>query len=169
MEEKKYDIVVIGGGPGGYEAALRASALGMKAAIVEKEYIGGTCLNHGCIPTKTLLHTANWYRHAKEFDLIGLHIDHLSYDINKMHQRKDEVIKTLRSGILSLLKSNKIDYWNGCATITGNHEIVIQLNVNGQEEISKTEKTTLYAENILIATGAKPVKLPISGIELPTV
>lgn len=167
MEQNKYDILIIGGGPGGYEAAFRASELGLKTAVVEKEQIGGTCLNHGCIPTKTLLHAAKWYRNAKEFDAIGLHANDVRYDSEKMNERKEEVIRTLRNGILSSFHSRKIDYLNGTATITGRQQVEIQVNEQGED--LNAEKKILYAENLLIATGAKTAIPPICGIELPGV
>ncbi len=166
MEKKEYDLLIIGGGPSGYEAAFRASELGLKTALVEKEQPGGTCLNHGCIPTKTLLHAAKRYRDAKEFSEIGLCAERLQYDSKKMHEHKAEVINSLKNGILFLLKTKKIDYWNGVATVIGRQQVEVQW---GEEGESRGEKQLFHARNILLATGAKPVLPSITGISLPKV
>lgn len=157
---KEYPLIIIGAGPGGYEAAIRAAQLGLKPALIEARQVGGTCLNRGCIPTKALLHAAQLYREAKHFDSIGLHIEGCSFDISKVHQRKNEVLNQLRSGIEQLIKANKIDLYRGTGTITGPHSVQV-VSEEGQEELS--------AENILIAAGSKPARPPIPGLDLPNV
>lgn len=157
---KEYPLIIIGAGPGGYEAAIRAAQLGLKPALIEARQVGGTCLNRGCIPTKALLHAAQLYRETKQFDSIGLHIEGCSFDISKVHQRKNEVLAQLRSGIEQLIKANKIDLYRGVGTITGPHSVQV-VSEEGQEE--------LCAENILIAAGSKPARPPIPGLDLPNV
>lgn len=156
---KEYSLVIIGAGPGGYEAAIRAAQLGLKTALVEAREVGGTCLNRGCIPTKALLHAAQLYRETRNFDSIGLHLEGCSYDISKVHQRKNEVIGQLRSGIEQLVKANKIDLYRGKGQVAGPHSV--QVTGEGMEELN--------AENILIATGSKPARPPIPGLDLPNV
>lgn len=151
---------MIGAGPGGYVAAIKAAQLGLRVAVVENREVGGTCLNRGCIPTKTLLHAAQLFAEAQAFDAIGLHVDGISYDISALHRRKDEVIEKLRAGIENLLKANKIELINGTATITAPHNISVK-TADGAKELT--------ADHILIATGSKPVRPPIEGLDLPNV
>lgn len=157
---EQYQLIVIGAGPGGYEAAIKAAQLGLKTALVENREVGGTCLNRGCIPTKALLHSASLYRSVQEFESIGLSAEGVSFDVQKIHDRKNQVIEQLRSGIEQLIKANKIDLYRGTGTITGEHEVIVK---NDEEE------TKLNAENILIATGSKPARPPIPGLDLPNV
>ena len=108
---RDYDLVIIGAGPGGYETALEAAGTyGMKTALIEKEALGGTCLNHGCIPTKTLLHSADLYRQMKECERFGLHVEGVSFDLGKIQDRKSEVLDTLRSGIAMLMSLSTNSY-----------------------------------------------------------
>ena len=107
---KEYQLIVIGAGPGGYEAAIRAAQLGLTTALIERRDVGGTCLNRGCIPTKAMLHSAQLYREAANFELFGLHTENTSFDWAKVHQRKNDVVVKLRTGIEQLIKANKIDY-----------------------------------------------------------
>lgn len=154
----EYQLIVIGAGPGGYEAAIRAAQLGLRTALIERREIGGTCLNRGCIPTKAMLHSAQLYREASQFELFGLHTENTSFDWEKIHQRKNEVVTKLRGGIEQLIKANKIDFFNKSASILGKNDVQL-----GQgEEI-------LHAENILIATGSVPARPPIPGLDLPGV
>ncbi len=107
---KEYDLAVIGAGPGGYEAAFEAADLGMKTALVEKDQLGGTCLNRGCIPTKALLHTAEAYHTAgHKFEAMGLSVTGLDFDALKVFAHKDEIVGQLRDGVGQLLKANKVD------------------------------------------------------------
>lgn len=158
--EQQYNLVVIGAGPGGYVAAIKAAQLGMKVAVVENREVGGTCLNRGCIPTKTLMHSAHLYHEVKNFEAVGLKVEGLSYDIKKIHERKEEVVDKLRTGISQLFKANKIDFISGTATITDKNTILVQKD---------EEKTEVKTEKILIATGSKPAKPPIEGLTLPNV
>lgn len=158
--EQQYNLVVIGAGPGGYVAAIKAAQLGMKVAVVENREVGGTCLNRGCIPTKTLMHSAHLYHEVKNFEAVGLKVEGLSYDIKKIHERKEEVVDKLRTGISQLFKANKIDFISGTATITDKDTILVQKD---------EEKTEVKTEKILIATGSKPAKPPIEGLTLPNV
>ncbi len=155
-----YQLIVIGAGPGGYEAAIKAAQLGLKTAVIENRDVGGTCLNRGCIPTKTLLHAAELYKGVKEFESIGLSTEGVSFDVSKIHARKNEVVEQLRSGIEQLIKANKIDLYRGTGTITGPHNVKV---------ISAEETVEIEAENILIATGSKPARPPIPGLDLPNV
>lgn len=152
----QYDLVVIGGGPGGYVAAIRASQLGMKTALVEKRELGGTCLNRGCIPTKTLMHAANQYRESADWTDLGLQLEGRRYDFAGLHQRKNAVIGQLRDGIAQLLKANKVDVYQAAGQI-----------VNGNTV--KAGEETLTAGHILIAAGSVPAVPPISGADLPGV
>ena len=103
MSDYKYDLLIIGAGPGGYEAAFYAQKLGMKVAIVEKDKVGGTCLNRGCIPTKALMHSSDVYRDARNGADVGVEVEGLRANRRRIGERKDEVLDTLRNGIQGLL------------------------------------------------------------------
>ncbi|MBT4203135.1 MAG: dihydrolipoyl dehydrogenase [Rhodobiaceae bacterium] len=146
-----YDVVIIGSGPGGYVAAIRSAQLGLKTAIVEKESLGGVCLNWGCIPTKSLLKSAEVYQMLKHSDFYGIKADKVSIDFKKIIKRSRGVAKTLSDGISYLLKKNKIDLLIGSATfVTNNH---LKVNNNGNIYDIKSD-------NIIIATGARAKLLP---------
>ncbi|MBR5109852.1 MAG: dihydrolipoyl dehydrogenase [Clostridia bacterium] len=154
---KEYDLVIIGAGPGGYEAAFEAADLGMKTALVEKDHLGGTCLNRGCIPTKSLLHGAELYRKMREASLFGITAEAISYDPGKMQERKEDVVLQLRQGIEASAKRKKVDILRGVGTVCGEGSVLLRAGEN--EEILKTK-------NILIATGSRPAVPPIPGAQL---
>ena len=154
---KEYQLIVIGAGPGGYEAAIRAAQLGLTTALIERRDVGGTCLDRGCIPTKAMLHSAQLYREAANFELFGLHTENTSFDWAKVHQRKNDVVVKLRTGIEQLIKANKIDFFNNSASILGKNDVQLD-----QGEV-------IRGENILIATGSVPARPPIPGLDLPNV
>ena len=152
-----YDLVVIGGGPGGYIPAIRAAQYGMKTALVEARELGGTCLNRGCVPTKALLHAANLLAAIKGAGRFGVSISGLSVDLGKVYERKDEIVGKLRDGIASLLKANGVDVYRGFAHIPERGLV-----------LAKTDRETLRLEtrNILIAAGCVPSVPPIKGAGL---
>ena len=113
-----YELIIIGAGPGGYEAALHAARLGKKVAVVEKREAGGTCLNRGCIPTKTLLHSSQVYHDAKHGAHIGVHTEDITANIEEIFAYKREISQKLSSGIESLFKTAKVDFLRGTALIT---------------------------------------------------
>jgi len=153
---ENYDVVVLGAGPGGYVAAIRASQLGLKTAVVEKEYMGGVCLNIGCIPTKALLknaEVAHTLQHrGKEF---GFSFDNLQLDYTAAFKRSRQVSDRLVKGVGFLMKKNKIDVYDGTGKLTGPSAVAVKLN-DGKD-------ATLEAKNIIIATGARP--RPFPGVE----
>ncbi len=153
-----YDLVVIGGGPGGYVAAIRAAQLGMKTACVEmRGALGGTCLNVGCIPSKHLLHASHAYEEATHgFAKLGVVAKEVSLDLKQMMASKDEVVTGLTQGIEFLFKKNKVDYVKGKGRIAAKGKVAVT-DADGKE-------TTLEAKNILIATGSESTPLP--GIEV---
>lgn len=154
-----YDLIVIGAGPGGYVAAIRGTQQGLKTALIEARDVGGVCLNRGCIPTKTILHMSHLYKELKESEHMGIFIERPTYDIKKMHEKKDSVVTKLRDGIKGLLKANDIDVFSGYATILKPQTV----------EIKGEHNTTINGKNIIIATGAAPFMPPIKGIDLPGV
>ena len=161
MSEFQYDLLIIGAGPGGYEAAFYAQELGMHVAVVEKDRVGGTCLNRGCIPTKTLMHSSNVYRNASRGAEVGIEVTGLHANRVRIGERKDEVLDTLRGGIAGLLKKKKIDLLEGTATIGSEHTVQID-NAQGGSAV-------VTAERILVATGSVPFTPPIPGADLPGV
>lgn len=160
MSEFQYDLVIIGAGPGGYEAAYEAADFGMKVALVEKDLVGGTCLNRGCVPTKTMMHSSDAYRIATQSANIGVTAAGVKADLNRIIDRKCEVSETLRDGIMFLLKKKKVDFVAGTAKVTDGHTV----EISGNEEVSE-----LTAANIMIATGSEPATPPIPGADLPGV
>ncbi len=155
-----YELLVIGAGPGGQTAALRAAKLGKKVAVVEAREPGGTCVNRGCVSTKTLLHSAELYRAAREGGAIGIHAQGLRADLGQIFQNKLRVAQTLSSGVESMFKSAKIPLLRGRATVLAPHRVRVA-GAEGEQEVT--------AEAILIATGAAPMRLPLPGMELPGV
>jgi dihydrolipoamide dehydrogenase len=155
-----YDLVVIGGGPGGYVGAIRAAQLGLKTALVDaRETLGGTCLNVGCIPSKALLHSSHYYEVAKkEFSHHGIQTSGLKVDIKAMLARKDKVVIDLTSGIEFLMKKNGIDHIIGFGEITAPTEVLVK----GYKK--DTKKQVLKTKNIMIATGSEVTPLP--GIDV---
>ena len=148
----KYKLIVIGAGPGGYVAAIRAAQLGLKTAIVEKEYMGGVCLNWGCIPSKTLLYVTELKRTLEAAKRIGLSADSIKIDVEKLINHKNATIKRLTGGVKLLLEKAGVTIYNGTASFLSEKEI--QVTGEGSD-------TTLEAENFLIATGATPADLPM--------
>jgi dihydrolipoamide dehydrogenase len=148
MASFDYDLVVLGAGPGGYVAAIRAAQLGLKAAVVEKDRPGGVCLNIGCIPSKALLHDAELVRSAAELGELGAKVDLGSLDYGKAFARSRKAADTLSKGVVYLLKKNKIELVAGEGTIRSAHEIAVK---GGR---------TLSAKFLLIATGSRPRSIP---------
>jgi len=144
---EKFDVVVIGAGPGGYVAAIRAAQLGLKTAIVEREHLGGICLNWGCIPTKALLRSAEVYNLVKNASEFGIECKDVKFDFSKIIERSRQVSKKLADGIGHLLKKNKITVIMGTGNLLGKMQIGV---FDKDKEISKLE-----AKNIILATGAR--------------
>lgn len=156
-----YQLIVIGAGPGGYSAALRAAQLGLKTAIVENRQAGGTCLNRGCVPAKTLLHSSEVYHSACHGQDIGVHIDGARVDMAEIFAYKRHVSETLSAGVESLLKNARVPLLRGTGTITAPHTVQV---TDGDGN------TAVYtADNILAATGSVPARPPIPGLTLPGV
>tara|TARA_B100000029_G_scaffold516455_1_gene629960 strand:- start:4847 stop:6241 length:1395 start_codon:yes stop_codon:yes gene_type:complete len=150
--KKHYDIVVIGGGPGGYVAAIRSAQLGKSVAVIEKEALGGICLNWGCIPTKSLLKDSEVLHLVKHAEKFGINIDNYSIDFTASVKRSRSVAKRLSKGIEFLLKKNKIDYVSGVASLKSISEVEVTNEKEGM--------TVISGDNIIIASGARNRELP---------
>jgi len=155
MADSPYDIVIVGSGPGGYVAAIRAAQLGLKTAVVESGALGGTCLNIGCIPTKALLHSADLLEEIKEGKRFGVNASGISFDLAAAMKHKQTVVRQSSEGVAFLFKKNKIELYEGWGNISGKGQVSVKLNAGGEQ--------TLQAKHIIIATGAKPRTIP--GIE----
>ena len=153
--EDNYQVVVIGGGPAGYVAAIRAAQLGAKVAIVEKGTFGGTCLNVGCIPTKTYLKNAEIIEHIQAAASRGIIIDStmIKIDMEKVQEYKNGVVKKLTSGVVALLKSNGVDIYQGVGRINKNNDVVVN------------DSQIIKADKIILAGGSKASRISIPGIE----
>ena len=152
MSQSPYDLVVIGAGPGGYVAAIRAAQLGMRVACIEKDHsLGGTCLNVGCIPSKALLESSELFAEASGgLAAHGIRVGGVELDLDKMMKRKGRVVNALTKGVAGLFKKNGVDHLVGKAHLAG----------PGKVELEGEESQTLEAKRILIATGSAPIELP---------
>ena len=151
-----FDLLVVGGGPGGYLCAERAAQNGMKVALFEKKALGGTCLNEGCIPTKTLLNSSKMYRHATESAAFGVTATGVTYDHAKVVERKNKVVKTLVSGVGATMSANKVTVIVGDAKIAGRAEDGFAVEANG----------TMYnGRRLVIASGSETVVPPVPGLK----
>ena len=153
---ESFDLIVIGGGPGGYLCAERAAQGGLKAAVIESRHMGGTCLNEGCIPTKTLLNSAKLYRHATESAAYGVTSEGVSFDHAKVIARKAKVVKILVTGVESTMKANKVTVIRAEAHIEGKKDGMFQVSAGGE---------TYAASRLAIATGSEAVVPPIPGVK----
>ena len=147
-----YDVIVLGSGPGGYVTAIRASQLGLKTAVVEKESLGGVCLNWGCIPTKALLKSANVYEYINHADEYGIKVSSHKADFNAVVKRSRDVAEKMSGGVKFLMKKNKIDVIMGTGKIQPEKQIEVTR--------TKEKKNTYSAKHIVIATGARSRQLP---------
>ncbi len=157
MAERQYDVTVIGGGPGGYVAAIRAAQLGFKVGLVERDKLGGVCLNWGCIPSKALLKSAELYSKFKESEEYGISVKELSYDFGKIIHRSRDIADRQSKGVEYLMKKNKIELVFGAAKFTGKNSL----------EVSKDGKVvdTIKTKNTILATGGRPRSIPGVAID----
>lgn len=155
MDPEKFDVAVIGGGPGGYVSAIRAARLGGKVALIERSELGGTCLNRGCIPTKTLIHGANLFTTLKSSQGWGIEIADMQLNMEKLIAQKDRIVKSLKQGIEKLIEANKIRFFIGHGQLIDNKKIAVK---------KEKEVIEIEAENIILATGSKPSVPPIPGV-----
>lgn len=152
-----YDLLIIGGGPGGYTAAIKAAGLGMKTAVVEKEKLGGTCLNRGCIPTKALLHASSLFATMQKCDEFGVSVEEMAFDFKKMQNSKRKAVEAYRSNVERQFESLGIDLIHGTAAIRRNRNV----------EVKTAEGKEYYeAKHVIIATGAAAKMPDIPGIDL---
>ena len=153
-----YDVIVIGSGPAGYVAAIRASQLGLKTLCIEKigseniPDLGGTCLNVGCIPSKSLLDSSHQYAQAKNINAHGIIYSDLSFDLSIMQARKDKIVQSLTNGVKGLFKLNKVESLQGCASLISKGRVRVAFDDGTERELD--------AKNIIIATGSRPINLP---------
>lgn len=163
---KEYDVVILGGGTGGYVAAIRAAQLGLKTAIVEKEKLGGTCLHKGCIPSKALLRSAEIYSQAKQANEFGVEIDGVTLNFTTVQKRKENIVEQLHKGIQGLMKKGEIDVYNGFGRILGPSIFSPMPGTISVEMADGSENEMLIPTNVLIATGSSPRTIegiPIDG------
>ncbi|MEM8971695.1 MAG: dihydrolipoyl dehydrogenase [Pseudomonadota bacterium] len=151
MSDKTFDMIVIGAGPGGYVAAIRGAQLGLNVACIEREHLGGICLNWGCIPTKAMLRSAEVLHLAQRAKEFGLNIDAATHDLEAIVKRSRAVAKKLSNGVGYLFRKNKVTSIMGEARVSGKGKIVVA-NADGEQ--------TLYSKNIVVATGARARELP---------
>jgi len=161
MKEVFMKIAIIGGGPGGYTAAIRAAQLNAEVTLIEKERVGGTCLNKGCIPTKVLLHTSGVYQAAKNFESIGIKVTGTKLDWGEVQRRKTEVVNKQVKGVENLLINNNVKKISGEGSFINKNQIKVKESDGSQ--------TIVDFDYGIIATGSKPVVIPIPGIDLPGV
>src|ERR687895_726841 len=152
MPESSYDCIVIGSGPGGYVAAIRAAQLGMKTAVIEKDTVGGRCLNYACIPAKAVLRTADILSEIDDADEFGIAVDGRTVDFDKVGERRKKVIKTLTGGVSGLFKKNKVEYIEGHGSVTSDGNVKVGGNFDGTEIEAKT--------CVILATGSIPKPIP---------
>ena len=146
---KQYDLLIIGGGPGGYVAAIKGAQLGLRVGLIEKDKVGGACLHKGCIPTKALIQSTHVYELCKRSKEFGIVTEGVSADFSEFHKRKKTIVNKLFGGVEHLLKKNKVDLLSGTGQIVSPEKILIKEGDKIKEEIS--------AKNIIIATGSSPV------------
>ncbi len=152
MADTSFDLVIIGSGPGGYVTAIRAAQLGMKTAVVEREHLGGICLNWGCIPTKALLRSADIFHSMKHADAYGLSVNGLGFDLEKIVKRSRGVANQLSSGVKTLLRANKVAVFDGHGRLSGKGKVHVEKDGKGVADLS--------AKHIILATGARARALP---------
>ena len=158
MASTHYDVAIIGAGPGGYVAAIRAAQLGAKTAIVEKQYLGGTCLNVGCIPSKAMLHIAEVLHTMESLGELGIHLPQPpTYDMREGVAFKDKVVKRMTNGVGVLMKGNNVDVFEGLATVEASRAVTVAMNDGSQQQFS--------ADKIILATGSVPLMPPFPGID----
>ncbi|MBM7584556.1 dihydrolipoamide dehydrogenase [Bacillus pakistanensis] len=157
---QEYDLVILGGGTGGYVAAIRASQLGLKTAIVEKGKLGGTCLHRGCIPSKALLRSAEVYSTAKEAESFGVMINDVQLDFTRVQERKANIVDGLHKGVQHLMKQGKIDVYEGTGRILGPSIFSPMPGTISVEYKNGDENDMLIPKNVIIATGSRPRTLP---------
>ncbi|MED1863540.1 dihydrolipoyl dehydrogenase [Fictibacillus nanhaiensis] len=161
---KDFDLVILGGGTGGYVAAIRAAQLGKTVAVVEKGKLGGTCLHRGCIPSKALLRSAEVYKTAKKAADFGVDIEGLGLNFSKMQERKQSIVNQLHMGVQSLMKKGKIEVYEGIGRILGPSIFSPMPGTISVEFNDGTENEILIPQNVIIATGSRPRSLP--GLEI---
>lgn len=161
-EENKFDLIIIGSGPGGYVAAIRGAQLGLKTAIIEKDaHLGGTCLNVGCIPSKALLHSTEMYHFAGHGAAAhGIDLTNLSISIEKLMAKKNKTVDQLRAGVQHLMKANKIKVFSGLGMLAGESKVRVK---------GKNDETTLTGKHIILATGSASIELPFLKFDGETV
>jgi dihydrolipoamide dehydrogenase len=161
-----YDVVIIGGGPGGYVAAIRAAQLGARVALVEMERIGGCCLNRGCIPTKTLYRNVENYLDVRRASEFGVDIDgELTVNFARMMARKDEVVETLVGTVIELLKAHRVDLYDGFASLEGRGLV----HIEPSRSFPDVAPIDIRGKAIIVATGSRTTQVPIPGTDLPGV
>ena len=158
MASTQYDVAVIGAGPGGYVAAIRAAQLGAKVAIVEKQYLGGTCLNVGCIPSKAMLHIAEVMHSMDSLGDLGINLEKLpTFDMAKAVVFKDKVVKRMVNGVGTLMKGNNVDVFDGLGTVDAARTVTVTTSDGSTKQLS--------ANKIILATGSVPLMPPFPGID----
>ena len=145
--DTSFDLIVVGGGPGGYVAAIRAAQLGMRTALIEREHLGGICLNWGCIPTKALLRSAEVFQEMKRADEFGLSAKEIDFDLKKIVERSREVAKRLNQGVAHLLKKNGVSVFEGAGRLLGNGKVGIEKDAKSVAELA--------ARHVILAAGAR--------------
>ena len=158
MAKTKYDVAVIGAGPGGYVAAIRAAQLGASVAIIEKQYMGGTCLNVGCIPSKAMLHVAETFHNIDAMEELGIHFTKApTFDMAKAMAFKDKVVKRMTSGVSTLMKANNIDVFDGLGSVDASRTVTVSQNDGSTVRFS--------ADKVILANGSVPLMPPFPGID----
>src|SRR5262245_14739370 len=155
MPEQRYDAVVIGAGPGGYPAAIRLGQLKVKTAVIEREYMGGVCLNVGCIPSKAVIHAAKTFEKIGHADAMGITVAKPALDMGKLQQWKGGVVTKLTSGVRTLLKGNGVEVVDGAAKLGKSGPDGHVITVTGPKG-----PRTIVARNVVLATGSRPFEIP---------